>query len=113
MPEPNPLFEYVLRLGDNCLILGHRVSEWCGHGPILEEDLALANVALDLIGQAKLWLSLAGEIEGAGRDADKLAYLRDAREFRNLLLLEQKNGDFGFTMARQFLFDAWHYLLLA
>lgn len=112
MPEPNPLFEYVLRLGDNCLILGHRVSEWCGHGPILEEDLALANVALDLIGQAKLWLSLAGEIEGAGRDADKLAYLRDVREFRNLLLLEQKNGDFGFTMARQFLFDAWHYLLL-
>jgi ring-1,2-phenylacetyl-CoA epoxidase subunit PaaC len=112
MAEPNPLFEYVLRLGDNCLILGHRVSEWCGHGPILEEDLALANVALDLIGQAKLWLTLAGEVEGKGRDADKLAYLRDAREFRNMLLLEQKNGDFAFTMTRQFLFDAWHYLLL-
>lgn len=112
MAVPNPLFEYLLRLGDNCLILGHRVSEWCGHGPILEEDLALANVALDLIGQAKLWLTLAGEVEGEGRDADKLAYLRDAGEFRNLLLVEQKNGDFAFTMTRQFLFDTWHYLLL-
>ncbi|MBV8915827.1 MAG: phenylacetate-CoA oxygenase subunit PaaC [Acetobacteraceae bacterium] len=107
-----PLFEYLLRLGDNCLILGHRVSEWCGHGPVLEEDLALANVALDLLGQAKLWLSLAAEVEGRGRDADKLAFLRDAREFRNALLLEQKNGDFGFTMVRQFFFDAWHYLAL-
>ena len=112
MAGTNHIFEYLLRLGDNCLILGHRVSEWCGHGPILEEDLALANVALDLIGQAKLWLALAGEVEGKGRDADKLAYLRDAREFRNLLLLEQNNGDFAFTMARQFLFDSWHYLLL-
>jgi ring-1,2-phenylacetyl-CoA epoxidase subunit PaaC len=112
MAGTNHIFEYLLRLGDNCLILGHRVSEWCGHGPILEEDLALANVALDLIGQAKLWLTLAGEVEGKGRDADKLAYLRDAREFRNLLLLEQNNGDFAFTMTRQFLFDAWHYLLL-
>ncbi|HJS86234.1 MAG TPA: 1,2-phenylacetyl-CoA epoxidase subunit PaaC [Acetobacteraceae bacterium] len=112
MAVPNPLFEYLLRLGDNCLILGHRVSEWCGHGPILEEDLALANVALDLIGQAKLWLTLAGEVEAEGRDADKLAYLRDAGEFRNLLLVEQKNGDFAFTMTRQFLFDTWHYLLL-
>ncbi len=109
----DPLFEHLLRLGDNCLILGHRLSEWCGHGPVLEEDLALANVALDLIGQAKLWLSLAGEVEGKGRDADKLAYLRDARAFRNLLLVEQKNGDFGVTMARQFLFDAWHYLHLS
>ena len=112
MAGTNHIFEYLLRLGDNCLILGHRVSEWCGHGPILEEDLALANVALDLIGQAKLWLALAGEVEGKGRDADKLAYLRDAREFRNLLLLEQNNGDFAFTMARQFLFDSWHYLFL-
>lgn len=110
--EPVPTFEYLLRLGDNCLILGHRVSEWCGHGPVLEEDLALANVALDLIGQAQLWLALAGEIEGAGRDADKLAYLRDARQFRNVLLVEQRNGDFGFTIGRQFLFDAWHHLLL-
>jgi ring-1,2-phenylacetyl-CoA epoxidase subunit PaaC len=108
----NPLFEHLLRLGDNCLILGHRLSEWCGRGPILEEDLALANVALDLIGQAQLWLGLAGEVEGKGRDADKLAYLRDARAFRNILLVEQKNGDFGVTMVRQFFFDAWHYLLL-
>ncbi len=112
MTACEPLFEYLLRLGDNCLILGHRVSEWCGHGPILEEDLALANVALDLLGQAKLWLSLAGEVEGSGRDADKLAFLRDARAFRNLLLLEQKNGDFAVTLTRQFFFDAWHYLLL-
>jgi ring-1,2-phenylacetyl-CoA epoxidase subunit PaaC len=108
----DPSFEYLLRLGDNCLILGHRLSEWCGHGPVLEEDLALANVALDLIGQAKLWLGLAGEIEGKGRNADRLAYLRDSREFRNLLLVEQKNGDFAVTMARQLFFDAWHYLLL-
>jgi ring-1,2-phenylacetyl-CoA epoxidase subunit PaaC len=112
MAEPEPLFEYLLRLGDNCLILGHRLSEWCGHGPALEEDLALANVALDLIGQAKFWLGLAGEVDGKGRDADKLAFLRDAREFRNALLVEQKNGDFAVTMGRQLLFDTWHYLLL-
>ena len=105
------LFEY-LRLGDNALILGHRLSEWCGHSPALEEDLALSNVALDLIGQTQLWLNLAGEVEGKGRDADKLAYLRDARGFRNVLLVEQPNGDFAMTMARQFYFDAWHYLLL-
>ena len=112
MAEPGALLEYLLRLGDNCLILGHRLSEWCGHAPVLEEDIALANVALDLIGQAKLWLGLAGEVEGKGRDADRLAFLRDAREFRNLLLVEQKNGDFAVTMGRQFLFDAWHYLVL-
>lgn len=112
MAEPDPLFEYLLRLGDNGLILGHRLSEWCGHAPALEEDLALANVALDLIGQARLWLGLAGEVEGEGRDADKLAFLRDARQFRNVLLVEQKNGDFALTLGRQFLFDTWHYLLL-
>jgi ring-1,2-phenylacetyl-CoA epoxidase subunit PaaC len=108
----DPLFEYLLRLGDNCLILGHRLSEWCGHGPALEEDLALSNVALDMIGQTQLWLGLAAEVEGRGRDADKLAYLRDAGEFRNVLLVEQPNGDFANTMARQFYFDAWHYLML-
>jgi len=112
MNEQEALFEYLLRLGDNALILGHRLSEWCGHSPALEEDLALSNVALDLIGQTQLWLNLAGEIEGKGRDADKLAYLRDARDFRNLLLVEQPNGDFAMTMARQFYFDAWHYLQL-
>lgn len=106
------LFESLLRLGDNALILGHRVSEWCGHGPALEEDIALANTALDLIGQTQLWLALAGEVEGKGRSADDLAYLRDSAAFRNLLMLERPNGDFGKTLMRQFLFDAWHYLLL-
>jgi ring-1,2-phenylacetyl-CoA epoxidase subunit PaaC len=112
MSDQAALFEYLLRLGDNALILGHRLSEWCGHSPALEEDLALSNVALDLIGQTQLWLNLAGDVEGRGRDADKLAYLRDARDFRNVLLVEQPNGDFAATMARQFYFDAWHYLLL-
>ena len=112
MAGQDALFEYLLRLGDNALIMGHRLSEWCGHSPALEEDLALSNVALDLIGQTQLWLNLAGEVEGKGRDADKLAYLRDARDFRNVLLVEQPNGDFAMTMARQFYFDAWHYLLL-
>ncbi|MFL4993947.1 MAG: 1,2-phenylacetyl-CoA epoxidase subunit PaaC [Microvirga sp.] len=112
MNAQDALVEYLLRLGDNALILGHRLSEWCGHSPALEEDLALSNVALDLIGQTQLWLNLAGEVEGKGRDADKLAYLRDGRDFRNVLLVEQPNGDFAVTMARQFYFDAWHYLLL-
>ncbi|MEQ9331244.1 1,2-phenylacetyl-CoA epoxidase subunit PaaC [Thalassobaculum sp.] len=108
-----PLFEYALRLGDNGLILGHRVSEWCGVSPVLEEDIALANVALDLIGQATLWLGLAAELEGKGRSADDLAFLRDAGGFRNLLLVEQPNGDFAQTLARQYFFDAWHHPLLA
>lgn len=107
------LFEYLCRLGDNALVLGHRVSEWCGHAPVLEEDIALANTALDLIGQAQMWLGLAAEVEGAGRSADDLAYLRDAGGFRNLLLLEQPNRDFGQTILRQFLFDAYQAPLLA
>ncbi|MDZ4086222.1 MAG: 1,2-phenylacetyl-CoA epoxidase subunit PaaC [Tabrizicola sp.] len=98
---------WLCRMGDNCLILGHRVSEWCGHSPVLEEDIALANTALDLIGQTQLWLGLAGEVEGKGRTADTLAYLRDAAQFRNVLLVERPNGDFGQTLMRQFLFDAW------
>jgi ring-1,2-phenylacetyl-CoA epoxidase subunit PaaC len=106
------LFETLLRLGDNTLILGHRVSEWCGHAPVLEEDIALANVALDLIGQTQLWLGLAAEVEGRGRTADDLAYLRDASAFRNALLVERPNGDFGQTLMRQFLFDAWHRPML-
>jgi ring-1,2-phenylacetyl-CoA epoxidase subunit PaaC len=109
---PDPLFDYLLRLGDNTLVLGHRVSEWCGHAPVLEEDIALANTALDLIGQTQMWLGYAGEVEGAGRDADALAMLRDVWDFRNLLLLEQPNGDFGRTVMRQFLFDHFHLLLL-
>lgn len=107
-----PLFEYLCRMGDNALVLGHRVSEWCGVSPVLEEDIALANVALDLIGQTQLWLGMAGEVEGEDRDADKLAFHRDVWDFRNLLLVEQPNGDFGQTMMRQFLFDAWHLLQL-
>ncbi|NLS21192.1 phenylacetate-CoA oxygenase subunit PaaC [Rhizobium sp. P40RR-XXII] len=106
------LVEFLVRIGDNALVLGHRVSEWCGRGPALEEDIALANTALDLIGQTQLWLGLAGEVEGKGRLADDLAYLRDGFEFRNILLVERPNGDFGKTLMRQFLFDAWHYLLL-
>jgi ring-1,2-phenylacetyl-CoA epoxidase subunit PaaC len=112
MAPVEQLFEYLLRVGDNCLVLGHRLSEWCGHAPALEEDIALANTALDLIGQARFWLTLAGEVEGQGRDADRLAFLRESRAFRNLLLVEQRNGDFAVTMARQFFFDAWHWLLL-
>lgn len=106
------MVEWLQRMGDNCLILGHRVSEWCGHAPVLEEDIALANQALDLIGQCQLWLGLAGEVEGRGRNADALAYLRDAGAFRNLLMLELPNGDFGVTLMRQFLFDAFHIELL-
>ncbi len=106
------LFEFLTQMGDNTLILGHRVSEWCGLSPVLEEDIALANVALDLIGQTQLWLGLAGEVEGKGRTADNLAYLRDASGFRNLLLVERPNGDFGQTLMRQFLFDAWHFEML-
>jgi ring-1,2-phenylacetyl-CoA epoxidase subunit PaaC len=106
------LFEYLLRSGDDRLILGHRLSEWCGHAPILEEDIALANVALDLIGQASLLLRLAGQVEGQGRDEDALAYFRDAIEYRNVKLVELPNGDYGRTIVRQFLFDAWSVLHL-
>jgi len=106
------LFQYLLRLGDDRLVLGHRLSEWCGHGPLLEEDIALANVALDLIGQASHFLRLAGQVEGKGRDEDALAYLRDGIDFRNVKLVELPNGDYGRTIMRQFLFDAWSVLLL-
>ncbi len=112
MTDNQALFEFLLRMGDNTLILGHRVSEWCGHSPVLEEDIALANTALDLIGQTQMWLGLAGEVEGKGRDADALAYLRDAWDFRNVLLVERPNGDFGQTVMRQFLFDAWQHIVL-
>jgi len=105
-------FEYLLRLGDNALILSQRLSQWCGKGPAFEEDMALTNTALDLIGQARMWLSYAGEVEDRGRDEDALAFLRDAHQFRNLLLLEQPNGDYAVTIARQFYFDTWHCLLL-
>lgn len=104
--------QFLLRMGDNTLILGHRVSEWCGHAPVLEEDIALANTALDLIGQTQMWLGLAGEVQGMGKSADDLAFLRDAWDFRNVLLCEVPNGDFGRTLMRQFLFDAWHSIRL-
>ncbi len=107
------LFETLLRLGDNTLVLGHRVSEWCGKAPVLEEDIALANTALDLIGQTQMWLSYAAEVEGAGRSADDLAMLRDVWDFRNILMVERPNLDFGHTMMRQFLFDAYHRALLS
>jgi ring-1,2-phenylacetyl-CoA epoxidase subunit PaaC len=100
-------FEYLLRLGDDRLVLGHRLSEWCGHAPILEEDIAIANIALDLIGQATLFLGLAGKAEGKGRDADALAYLRDAIEYRNALLVELPKGDFAVTIVRQLLFSVF------
>ena len=106
------LFELALRMGDNALALAQRVGAWCGHAPALEEDIALANIALDLIGQTKMWLGLAGELEGKGRSADDLAFLRDARAFRNALLVEQPNVDFAHTLMRQFLFDAWHHPML-
>lgn len=100
-------FEYLLRLGDDRLVLGHRTSEWCGHGPILEEDIALTNIALDLVGEANLLLQRAGQVEGKGRDQDALAYLRNDREFRNALMVELPRGDFGYTIVRQFLFSTY------
>ena len=105
----SPLKHCALRLGDNALILGQRLSEWCGHAPALEEDIALANIALDLIGQTQLWLELAGQLEGCKQTADDLAFHREVYDFHNLLLLEQPNRDFGHTMMRQFLFDAFHF----
>jgi len=102
-----PLVLYALRRADDALILGHRLSEWCGHAPMLEEDMALANMGLDLLGQARELYAYAAEIEGKGNDEDKLAYLRDVRQYRNLLLLEQPNGDFARTMVRQFLYAAF------
>jgi ring-1,2-phenylacetyl-CoA epoxidase subunit PaaC len=106
------LFEYLLRLGDSDLILSHRLSELVGHAPAIEEELAIGNTALDLLGQAQLWLTLAAEIANNGRDADRLVYLRDAGEYRNVLLVEQPNGDFAHTITRQFFFDALHHLQL-
>ncbi len=102
-----PLVLYTLRRADDALILGHRLSEWCGHAPMLEEDMALANMALDLLGQARELYSYAARVEGRDNDEDKFAYLRDVRQYRNLLLLEQPNGDFARTMVRQFFYSAF------
>ncbi len=108
--EQHEKFEYILRLGDNALVLGQRLGEWCGHGPALEEDIALTNISLDLIGQARSLLDYAGQVEGAGRDEDKLAFFRDVRQYRNVILLEQPNGHFGDTIVRQFLYDHFAWL---
>lgn len=114
-PLPS-LLDYLLRLADTDLVLAQRLGEWVGKGPIVEEDIASTNVGLDLLGQARLWYGYAGEVEaragGAGRDEDAFAFRRDAHEFRNLLLVEQPNGNYADTIARQFLFDQWHLLLL-
>ncbi len=107
---PVPLFPALLRLADDRLVLGHRTSEWCGHGPILEEDIALANIALDQIGQASHLLTYAGAVESAGRDQDALAYFRDAIDYRNALICELPNGDFGVTIVRQFFYGVYSVL---
>lgn len=113
----NPHVEYLLRLGDSSLVLGQRLAEWTGHGPVLEEDIAMTNIALDYIGQARLLLTHAGKLEGAGRDEDALAYFRDARAFRNFTLTELPNSGiekgrtqsacYAFTVVRNLLFAAW------
>src|ERR1700751_3666518 len=102
-----PLVLYALRRADDALILGHRLSEWCGHAPMLEEDMALANMGLDLLGQARELYTYGARVEGRGNDEDKFAYLRDVRQYRNLLLMEQPNGDFARTMVRQFFYSAF------
>jgi ring-1,2-phenylacetyl-CoA epoxidase subunit PaaC len=116
MANERELLDYLLRLADSPLILAQRLGEWVGKGPVIEEDMALTNVGLDLLGQARLWFTYAGEVErragGPGRDEDEFAFRRDTREFRNLLLVEQANGNFADTIARQFLFDHWHGLVL-
>jgi ring-1,2-phenylacetyl-CoA epoxidase subunit PaaC len=118
----NDAVALVLTMGDSCLILSQRLSEWCGKGPAIEEDMALTNTALDLLGQARMWLSLAGQLEGRGRDEDALAYHRDAHEFKNFLITELPNAfggsgantrrDYAYTLVRQFFFDSWHYFAL-
>lgn len=106
------LFEYTVRLADNALILGQRLSEWCGHGPVLEEDIALTNTALDQLGQATNLFKFAAELEGKGRDEDQIAFLRDVTEYKNILLVELPNGDYANTIARQFFYSTYYYLFL-
>ncbi len=109
MALENHHLNYILQLGDNTLILAQRLAEWCGHGPILEQDIALSNIALDLLGQTRNLLTYAGSMEGKGRSEDDLAFLRGEREYRNLLLVEQPNGHWGTTILRQFFFDCFQY----
>jgi ring-1,2-phenylacetyl-CoA epoxidase subunit PaaC len=103
------LLKYVLQLADNALILGQRLAEICGHGPILEQDIAITNISLDLIGEARILYQYAAEIEGNGKTEDDYPYKRDARDWQNILLVEQPNGHFGYTIIRQFMFDCYHY----
>jgi ring-1,2-phenylacetyl-CoA epoxidase subunit PaaC len=116
MTHDEMLFEYLLRVGDTDVIFAQRLGEWVGHGPVIEEDIGLTNIGLDLLGQGRMWLTYAGEVEtrirGTGRTEDELAYLRDGSAYRNLLIAEVPNGDFAVTMARQFCFDQMHWLLL-
>lgn len=112
MTNQEALFKYVLRLGDNVSILGHRLGEWCGHGPVLEQDIAMTNIALDCIGQARNYYQYAAKLEGKGRTEDDMAYLRDPLDYYNLLLLEMPNTDFAFTIVRQYFFDIFHFLFL-
>ncbi|MCT4705600.1 phenylacetate-CoA oxygenase subunit PaaC [Enterobacteriaceae bacterium H11S18] len=109
----SPLTTYTLRLGDTCLVLAQRLTGWCGHAPELEIDLALANIGLDLLGQGRNFLSYAAEIQGEQLDEDRLAFGRDERQYYNLLLAEQPNGDFADTLMRQYLLDAWHVALFS
>jgi ring-1,2-phenylacetyl-CoA epoxidase subunit PaaC len=111
MTDREALLEYCLRLADTSLISGQRMSEWCGHAPILEEDIALSNISLDLIGQARILLAYAGEVDGKGKSEDDMAFYRDARQFRNLLLAEVPNGDFAMTVARQYLLSVYNFHL--
>lgn len=112
MNNKTDLIEYLLRLGDSALIQGQRLCEWCGRAPAIEEELALMNVGLDLVGQARNWLEYAAELLADGRNADHLAFRRDERAYRNLLLVEQPNGDYAVTITKQFFFDAWHFQVL-
>ena len=105
----NAHFQYLLQLGDNALILSQRLGEWCGHGPVLEQDIAMTNISLDLLGQARMLLTYAGELEGQGKSEDDLAYFRDAHQFHNVLLVEQPNTDWAFTIVRQFFFDVFNF----
>ncbi len=110
MTKNEALFDYVIRQADNSLILGQRLGEWCGHGPVLEQDIAMTNIALDLIGQGRGLYQYAAEIQGEGKSEDDLAYLRDVWQFRNLLIVEQPNQNFAYTIARQFYFDNFNFL---
>ena len=108
--KENLLLNYLLQLGDNALVLGQRLAEWCGHGPILEQDMAITNISLDLFGQTRNLFQYAAKVEGKGRTEDDLAFLRDAIHFKNVLLVELPNGDFGRTIVKQFLYDAYNFL---